>query len=65
MSFYMICRTLHRTSFHKDCFYHLRYRDLKCFTKAAVFMYSGIEFRIEVPEIMNELRNNSVLGLGV
>ena len=65
MSFYMICKkNLHITSFHKDCFYHLRYRDLKCFTKAAVIMYSGIEFRIEVPEIMNELRE-SVLGLGV
>jgi len=28
-------------------------------------MYSGIEFQIEVPKEMNELRNNSVLGLGV
>jgi len=28
-------------------------------------MHSGIEFQIEVPEKMNELRNNSVLGLGV
>ena len=26
-------------------------------------MYSGIEFQIEVPEKMNELRNNSVLEL--
>ena len=23
----------HRTSFHKDCLYHLNYRDLKCFTE--------------------------------
>jgi len=28
-------------------------------------MYSRIECQIEVPEKMNELRNNSVLGLGV
>jgi len=28
-------------------------------------MYSEIEFQIEVPEKMNALRNNSVLGLGV
>jgi len=28
-------------------------------------MYLGIEFQIEVPEKMNELRNNSVLDLGV
>ena len=27
--------------------------------------YSGIEFQIEMHEQMNELRNNSVLGLGV
>ena len=26
-------------------------------------MYLGIEFQIEVPEKMNELRNNSVLEL--
>ena len=49
----------------KDCLYHLKYRDLKCFTEDAVLMYSGIEFQIEVPEKMNELRTNSVLGLGV
>ena len=55
----------HRTSFQKDCLYHLKYRDLKCFTEDAVLMYSGIESQIEVPEKMNELRNNSVLGLGV
>ena len=28
-----------------------------------VYMYLGIEFQIEVPEKMNELRNNSVLEL--
>ena len=28
-------------------------------------MYSIIEFQIEVPEKMNELRNNSMLGIGV
>jgi len=38
---------------------------LKCFTEDAVLMCSGIEFQIKVPEEMNELRNNSVLGLGV
>ena len=44
--------------------YHLKYRDVNCFTEDAVLMYSGIEFEIEVPEKMNELRNNSVVGLG-
>ena len=52
-------------SMNKDCLYHLIYRKLKCFTEDAVLMYSGIEFQIEVPEKMNELRTNSVLGLGV
>jgi len=44
--------------------YHLKYRDVNCFTEDAVLMDSGIEFEIEVPEKMNELRNNSVVGLG-
>ena len=35
------------------------------FHKKAVVMYSGIEFQIGVPEQMNDLRNNSVLSLGV
>ena len=52
-------------AFKKDCLYHLKYRELICFTKDAVLIYSGIEFQIEVPEKMNELRNNTVLGIGV
>ena len=52
----------HRSSF-QNIFY--KYRDLKCFTEDAVLIYSGMEFQIEVPETMNELQNNSVLGLGV
>jgi len=40
-------------------------QDFKCFTEGAVLIYSGIEFQIKVPETINELRNNSVLGLGV
>ena len=43
-------KTTHTTSFDKDCSYHLKYRDFKCFTEDAVLMYSGIEFQIEVPE---------------
>ena len=57
-------KTTHTTSFHKDCLCHLKYRDLKCLTEDAVLMYSGIAFQIKVPEKMNQLRNNSVLGLG-
>ena len=49
----------------EDCIYYVKYRDLKCFTQGAVFMYSEIEFQIEVPDKMNELRKNSVQGLGV
>jgi len=45
--------------------YHLKYRDLKCFTEDAVLMYLGIESQIEVPEKMDELRNNLVLDLGI
>jgi len=31
----------------------------------SVYVFRGIEFQIEVPEQMNEIRNNSVLGLGL
>jgi len=38
---------------------------LKCLSEEAVLIYTGIEFQIEVPENINEIRNNSELGLGV
>ena len=41
----------HRTSFHKDCLYHLNYRDLKCFTEEEeeAWMCSGIELHNQLP----------------